>query len=226
MSCLGKTIQVVNKQVKSMEGLMKIKICGLREVEHAVLAAELGADLLGFVFADSPRKIVPEQARKIIDKLPSSVFKVGVFVNADIRVINDIISYCGLDIVQLHGEETPEYCSAVQAQVIKAWRIKNEHTLVELEPYRNFVEMFLLDTFVKGTAGGTGLTFDWSMVRRAARYGKIIMAGGLTPENVASAIKTAAPYGVDVSSGVETAGSKDMAKIESFIKQARGRNYA
>jgi phosphoribosylanthranilate isomerase len=187
-----------------------------------VLAAELGADLLGFVFADSPRKISPEQARRIIAELPSSVGKVGVFVNSDLGIINDIISYCGLDFAQLHGEETPEYCSAVQAPVIKAWRIKDEHSLTELEPYRECAEMFLLDTYVKGAAGGTGQTFDWSMARQAAGIGKVILAGGLTPENVALAIETAGPYGVDVSSGVETNGCKDAVKIEAFIKQARG----
>lgn len=205
---------------------MKIKICGLRDAGHALLAAELGADLLGFVFADSPRRISPEQARRIIAELPSSVGKVGVFVNSDLAVINDIISYCGLDLAQLHGEETPEYCLAVQAPVIKAWRVTDKYSPAELEPYRDCVEMFLLDTYVKGTVGGTGRTFDWSVVRKAAGFGNIILAGGLTPENVALAIEDAAPYGVDVSSGVETDGCKDAAKIEAFIKQARGIKYA
>ena len=205
---------------------MKIKICGLRETGHAVRAAELGADLLGFVFADSYRKISPQQARRVIAELPSAVAKVGVFVNGDLAVVNEIISYCGLDLAQLHGEETPAYCSAVQAPVIKAWRIKDEYSLAELEPYRGCVEMLLLDTYVKGAVGGTGLTFDWSVVRKAAGFGKVILAGGLTPENVALAIATAGPYGVDVSSGVETDGCKDIVKIEAFIRQARGEQDA
>ncbi|MDT3700066.1 MAG: phosphoribosylanthranilate isomerase [Thermincola sp.] len=205
---------------------MLIKICGLREADHALLTAELGADLLGFVFADSPRQIAPESAREIIARLPSAVGKVGVFVDCDLGVINDIISFCGLDFAQLHGKETPEYCLAVQAPVIKAWRIKDEESLTELLPYRDCVEMFLLDTYVKGAVGGTGQTFDWSLAGQAAEYGKIILAGGLTPENVALAVETVGPYGVDVSSGVETAGAKDMAKIAAFIKQARGRKYA
>lgn len=200
---------------------MKIKICGLREVSHALLAAELGADLLGFVFADSPRRITPDQARQIIAELPASVSKVGVFVNSGLETVNEIIPYCGLDFAQLHGEETPEYCSAVQAPVIKAWRVKDGQSLTQLENYRDCVEMFLLDTYVKGAVGGTGQVFDWSLAREAAGYGKIILAGGLTPENVASAIETASPYGVDVSSGVETDRRKDTAKIEAFIRQAR-----
>ena len=200
---------------------MKIKICGLREVGHALLAAELGADLLGFVFAESPRRITPDQARQIIAELPSSVQKVGVFVNSRLETINEIISYCGLDFAQLHGEETPEYCSTVQASVIKAWRVKDGQSLVQMEDYRDCVEMFLLDTYVKGAVGGTGQAFDWSLAREAAGYGKIILAGGLTPENVASAIETVRPYGVDVSSGVETNRCKDIAKIEAFIRQAR-----
>lgn len=205
---------------------MLIKICGLRETDHALQTAELGADLLGFVFADSPRQITPEAAREIIVRLPSAVRKVGVFVDCDLGLINDIISYCGLDFAQLHGQEPPEYCLAVQAPVIKAWRIKDEDSLVELLPYRDCVEMFLLDTYVKGAVGGTGQTFDWSLAGKAAEFGKVILAGGLTPENVALAVETVGPYGVDVSSGVETAGAKDMAKIAAFIKQARGRKYA
>lgn len=200
---------------------MKIKICGLRELGHAMLAAELGADLLGFVFAESPRRITPDQARQIIAELPASVQKVGVFVNSGLETINKIISYCGLDFAQLHGEETPEYCSAVQASVIKAWRVKDGQSLVQMEDYRDCVEMFLLDTYVKGAVGGTGQAFDWSLAREAAGYGKIILAGGLTSENVASAIETVRPYGVDVSSGVETNRCKDNAKIEAFIRQAR-----
>lgn len=204
---------------------MEIKICGLREAHHAQRAAELGADLLGFVFADSPRKVSPELAGRIIAGLPSTVRKVGVFVNEELDVINDIISFCGLDLAQLHGQETPAYCSAVQAPIIKAWRVKDEKSLIELEPYRGMVEIFLLDTYVQGTAGGTGQAFDWALARKAAGLGKIMLAGGLNPENVALAIKTAQPYGVDVSSGVETGGSKDLAKIEAFIRQARGTQY-
>lgn len=205
---------------------MNIKICGLKEAGPAVRAAELGADFLGFVFAESPRKVTPEQARLIISQLPSRVRKVGVFVDEDPQVINDIVSYCGLDLAQLHGRETPADCRELSCPVIKGFRVKDAGSLEDLEPYRGHVEMFLLDTYVKGVAGGTGKTFDWSLARHAAEYGKILLAGGLNPENVGSAVKAARPFGVDVSSGVETGGNKDLAKIEAFIRQVRGKQHA
>lgn len=205
--------------------MMKIKICGLKQEEHAIAAAELGADYLGFVFAESPRRVTPEQVQKIICKLPSSVLKVGVFLNQEPEEINSIISYCGLDFAQLHGNETSEHCRKVSGPVIKVIRIKDEHSLEQMEVYRNVVDIFLLDTYVQGISGGTGKTFKWPLAARASKYGKIILAGGLTPENVNTAISQAEPYAVDVSSGVETDRIKDPAKIEAFIRRVRGNQH-
>lgn len=199
---------------------MIIKICGLREPEHAVRTAALGADLLGFVFAKSPRQVTPEQVRKITAELPASVKKVGVFVDEDHDVVNDIVSFCGLDMVQLHGSESPDYCNKISCQVIKAFRVKDSTYLDEIKMYVNNVELLLLDTYMPGVHGGTGKTFDWSLAQGASELGKVILAGGLTPENVALAVKTN-PFGIDVSGGVETNGVKDLTKIELFIKQAR-----
>ncbi|PKM81789.1 MAG: phosphoribosylanthranilate isomerase [Firmicutes bacterium HGW-Firmicutes-14] len=201
---------------------MIIKVCGLKEKEHALSAARAGADLIGFVFAGSPRRVTPEQAGSIIRELPGTVKKVGVFVDEDSGVVNDIISRCGLDMVQLHGRETPDYCGEIICPVIKAFRIRDAETLNQMIPYRDKVEMFLMDTYVQGTTGGTGKTFDWSLARRASDLGKVLLAGGLTHGNVRTAIELAKPYGVDVSSGVETGGVKDITKIEAFIAEARG----
>lgn len=201
---------------------MIVKICGLRELEHALKAAQLGADLLGFVFAASPRRVSRKQAMEIISQLPARVRKVGVFVDEDYRVINDTAAFCGLDLIQLHGRETPDDCRKIACPVIKAFRVKDENSLAEMEPYQDCAEMFLLDTYIKGVAGGTGQTFDWSLARPASQYGRILLAGGLKPENVGLAIEMAGPFGVDVSSGVETEGRKDLAKIEAFIRQVRG----
>ncbi len=205
---------------------MMIKICGLKDVESAVTAAELGADLLGFVFAASPRRVAPEQVRSIIQALPGAVGKIGVFVDENPAVINEHVSYCGLDLVQLHGRETSEDCRQVACPVIKVIRVQDAASLAGMEEYRNSVKMFLLDTYIQGQAGGTGRAFDWSLARRAAGYGKIILAGGLNPANVQAALAAAKPYGVDVSSGVETGGRKDPAKIAEFINQVRGSENA
>lgn len=202
---------------------MKIKICGLKEVEHAVRAAELGADFIGFVFAESRRRVSPEQAQRIIRELPAEVRKVGVFVDENHAVINDIASFCGLDMVQVHGQETPEECRQITCPVIKAVRVKDAESLQMMGPYRDSVEMFLLDTYVEGASGGTGKTFDWMLARQASYYGKVLLAGGLDANNVSPAAAAARPYGVDVSSGVETAGVKDLAKIAEFITQVRGK---
>ena len=204
---------------------MIVKICGLKEARHAEAAAKLGANLLGFVFAESPRKTTPQQVREIIRQLPLTARKVGVFVDEDSQQVNDIVSFCGLDMAQLHGRETPDDCRKIFCPVIKGFRVSDAKSLEALEPYRNIVELFLLDTYVPGLAGGSGQTFDWSLARQAAKYGMILLAGGLNPENVGSAIKTAMPSGVDVSSGVETDGRKDLAKIEAFIKQVRGQQH-
>ncbi|MGA9753849.1 MAG: phosphoribosylanthranilate isomerase, partial [Desulfobaccales bacterium] len=199
--------------------MVRIKICGITNLEDALLAAELGADALGFIFyPKSPRKVAPEAARSIIAQLPPFVAAVGVFVDEDAAVVRALAARVGLDWVQVHGQESPEYCRGLGRRAIKGFRIKDASSLKQLEPFRGAVQAFLLDTYIKGQVGGTGEVFDWHLAREAKKYGRIILAGGLTPYNVAQAIATAQPDAVDAASGSEAApGRKDPVKLESFI---------
>jgi phosphoribosylanthranilate isomerase len=200
--------------------MVRIKICGITNLEDALLVAKLGADALGFIFyAKSPRMVAPETAREIIAQLPPFVAAVGVFVDEEAAVVQELAAQVGLDWVQLHGQESSEYCRGLGRKVIKGFRIKDEKSLLELEPYRDAVQVFLLDTYKKGQAGGTGEIFDWHLARQAKQYGPIILAGGLTSENVAQAIATAGPAAVDAASGIEAApGKKDPAKLRAFFR--------
>jgi phosphoribosylanthranilate isomerase len=200
--------------------MIRIKICGITNLEDALLAVELGADALGFIFyPKSPRKVAPETAREIIAQLPPFVASVGVFVNEAAAVVQELAAKVRLDWVQLHGQESPGYCRGLGRRVIKGFRIKDEISLKELAPYQGAVQAFLLDTYKKGQLGGTGETFNWRLAREAKKYGRIILAGGLTPENVAQAIAIALPAGVDTASGIEAApGKKDPAKLRAFFK--------
>lgn len=200
--------------------MVKVKICGITSVEIALTATNAGADALGFVFAPSRRQLTPERARQIIQELPPLVTKVGVFVNEPVELVNEIAQYCGLDVVQLHGQESPEYCQQMGRAVIKGISVRDSDSLAVLSAYQ--VQGFLLDTYHPDQRGGTGTTFDWSLMLEAQSNRPMILAGGLTPENVAQAVKLVQPYGVDVSSGVETNGIKDPFKIEAFIKGAKG----
>lgn len=199
--------------------MTRIKICGITSLEVALAATEAGTDALGFVFAPSSRRIQPVMAKEIISQLPPYVNAVGVFVNEKPEVVCQIAEYCGLHLIQLHGEETPEYCKDLNRPVVKAIRVAAPEHLLPMADYR--VQGFLLDSLVAGQQGGTGKSFPWNLAREAAQYGKIILAGGLNPDNVVTAINCALPYGVDVSSGVETGGTKDLAKICDFIKRVR-----
>jgi phosphoribosylanthranilate isomerase len=200
--------------------MIKIKICGITNLEDALLAAALGADALGFIFyPKSPRKLVPEVAREIIAQLPPFVASVGVFVDEAAAVVQDLAAKVGLDWVQLHGQESPEYCRNLGRRVIKGFRIQDENSLRELAPYRDAVQAFLLDTYKKGQVGGTGEVFDWHLAREAKKFGRIILAGGLTPENVSRAIAIAEPAAVDAASGTEAApGQKDPVKLRAFFQ--------
>jgi len=200
--------------------MIRIKICGITNLEDALLAAELGADALGFIFyPNSPRKVTPEAARAIIAQLPPFVAAVGVFVDEAAAVVQELAARVGLDWVQVHGRESTGYCRSLGRRVIKGFRIKDEKSLLELEPYRDVVQAFLLDAYKKGQVGGTGEVFDWHLAREAKKYGRIILAGGLTAENVAQAIATAKPAAVDAASGTEAApGRKDPAKLRAFFK--------
>lgn len=202
--------------------MVKIKVCGITNEDDALQAVAAGADALGFVFYDlSPRCISYETAERIIRKLPPFVVTVGVFVNNPIRSINLAVERCGIQVVQLHGDETPDFCSGIRHQVIKAFRVRDIASLENIRSYP--VSAFLLDAYVPGAYGGTGLTFNWETAKIAKQYGPIILAGGLNSNNVRKAVETVEPYAIDVSSGVEASpGKKDHAKVEEFIKRAKG----
>jgi phosphoribosylanthranilate isomerase len=200
----------------------RIKVCGITNQEDARAAVDLGADALGFIFVpDTPRYIEPEAAKRIISDLPPFITTVGVFADVPPEVILQTVRTCGLNAVQLHGSETPEYCNKISdLKLIKAFRVKDRNSLSSIPDYR--VSAYLLDTYGKGKKGGTGEIFNWDLAIEAKKYGRIIVAGGLTPENVAQAIKHVRPYAVDVGSGVEARpGKKDHSKIKAFIENVR-----
>ena len=201
--------------------MVKVKICGITNLEDALSAVQADADALGFVFCSaSPRNITPDQAADIIRQLPPFVQTVGLFVNADLATVNGTAERCGLDIVQLHGEESPEFCAAVRRRTIKAFRVKDAASLEMINCYP--VVACLLDAWSPVAHGGTGHRFNWQIAASAAARLPIILAGGLTPDNVAAAVQQVRPYAVDVSSGVEAApGKKDATLVREFIKKAR-----
>lgn len=201
--------------------MVKVKICGITCLDDALVAVDAGADALGFVFfAKSPRHVFPEQAAAIIRRLPPFVQTVGLFVDEPLKMVNETADLCGLDIVQLHGSESPEYCDAVARRVIKAFRVRDITCLEPMNSYRTAA--FLLDAWSPTAHGGTGRTFNWEVASCAAQVNRIILAGGLTPDNVAEAIQQVRPYGVDVSSGVEfSPGKKDGRKLADFIANAK-----
>ena len=199
---------------------VRIKICGITNEQDALAAARLGADALGFIFAPSPRRISPKDARLIIKALPPPVHTVGVFVDEDLGEVSSVAEMCGLDILQFHGSESAEYCERFNKRVIKALRLRNRQDLESLGKYAGVVHALLLDTYVPDRLGGTGMTFNWEWAVEAKRYGRIILAGGLNPTNVAAAISIAKPYGVDASSGLEQRpGVKDHEKMMQFIEE-------
>ncbi|PAD35444.1 phosphoribosylanthranilate isomerase [Terribacillus saccharophilus] len=199
---------------------MIVKICGIQSVETGRMAVEAGADMIGFVFADSRRKVSPEQAARIGKELPAQVKKVGVFVNEPIESLLDIVETAGLDYIQLHGDETPDYVKAINKPVIKAFSVASEDDLKQLADYQ--CEYYLLDSPAEAYRGGNGTAFDWSLASsEAISREKLFLAGGLHSENVQQAIGEVSPVGVDVSSGVETEGQKDPIKIKQFITAAK-----
>jgi phosphoribosylanthranilate isomerase len=202
---------------------VRIKICGLTRLEDVQEAVTAGADAAGFIFAPgSPRQISLEQAAGLCRGVPPLVSRIGVFVDADAGFIRSAVAACGLHAVQLHGAENPEFCRTdFGAAVIKAWRVRDR---TSLETLRHFdTHAWLLDTYVPGQAGGTGVCCDWALAAQATAWGRpVILAGGLTPANVGDAIRQARPFAVDVSSGVESApGLKDPAKVRALVRAVR-----
>jgi phosphoribosylanthranilate isomerase len=201
--------------------MIKIKICGITSLDDALAAAAAGADALGFNFyKKSPRCIEPQKAAEIIEQLPPFIVPVGIFVNEREDRIREILASTGIQAVQFHGDESPEFCQRFGGRVIKAFQVKDKESLQNMAHYR--VGAFLLDSYRDDVRGGTGVAFDWHLAVVAKTFGKVILAGGLTPENVAEAVKLVQPYGVDVAGGVEKEkGVKDHAKLKKFITEVR-----
>ncbi len=213
--------------------MTRIKICGIKEEAHALAIAEAGADFIGLVFASSPRQVTPARAEKIVSALKKSKTTtevVGVFANTPAAKVNKIADFCHLDWVQLSGDEPWGYCRDLAIPVIKVIRVSRHQQPKQIcadlaygtKILNTQKHLFLLDVNVREKYGGTGKTFDWNLAKPIAAQFTVIVAGGLTPANIAEAIRTASPWGVDVSSGVETRGAKDMAKVMKFIEAVRG----
>lgn len=203
--------------------MVPVKICGIRHAEDAAAAVEAGASALGFNFWNgTPRYISPAEAARIIAGIPQRIWTVGVFVDEALERVLDIASQTGVRVLQLHGSESPEYLQRLGSlPKIKAIKVSNDFQPEQLHRYPS-ASAFLLDCHVPGLVGGTGQTFDWSLAERATSYGKIILAGGLHPENVGMAVRQVRPWAVDVCSGVEiTPGRKDPRRIREFIQAVR-----
>jgi phosphoribosylanthranilate isomerase len=201
---------------------VKVKICGITNLADAQVAVEAGADMLGFIFCEtSPRFMTVKAVADISRQLPPHVARVGVFVNPDEDLVMRTIADCGLNILQFHGDEPPEFCTQFGLMSVKAFRVRDAESLRPLPDYQT--EAWLLDTYAVGKAGGTGTTFNWDLAIEAQKLGKpIFLAGGLTPENVADAVRRVQPFAVDVSSGVEASpGKKDHAKVKAFVTTAK-----
>ncbi|MCD2223992.1 phosphoribosylanthranilate isomerase [Listeria cossartiae] len=200
---------------------MIVKICGLKKAVDVAAAVENGADMIGFVFAKSKRQVTIEQAHQLAENIPATVKKVGVFVNPTEEELTAAIKGVPLDIVQLHGQEPTEQANRTDAEVIKAFPVKDGKLPPSINDYPN--AYILLDAPAEEYEGGSGKTFDWDKINSdALTKNKLIIAGGLNAGNVQVAIKRFEPYAVDISSGVETNGEKNPEKIKNFIKTAKG----
>ncbi|MCC2456225.1 MULTISPECIES: phosphoribosylanthranilate isomerase [Bacillus] len=200
---------------------MKVKICGITDVETAKSACEYGADALGFVFAESKRKITPKRAKEIILELPANVLKIGIFVNESVEVIQKIADECGLTHVQLHGDEDNYQIRRLNIPSIKSLGVTSESDMENAQRYET--DYILFDSPKEKFHGGNGKTFSWELLGHMPKElrKKMILAGGLNALNIEEAIRTVRPYMVDVSSGVETEGKKDVEKIKQFIIKAK-----
>ena len=214
-------LQLIRASPYNPRIMVKVKICGNTNLDDTMAAVQAGADAVGFVlYAKSPRAISPKTAADIIARLPPFVTPVGVFVDEDLQVVREMMDECGLLLAQLHGSESPEYCKDLKRAVVKAVRVRDRRDFELMSRYQ--VAGYLLDAYVQGIPGGTGMAIDWDLAADAAQLGPIVLAGGLTPENVEEAIRRARPYGVDVTSGVEAfPGKKDHAKLRTFVANAK-----
>jgi phosphoribosylanthranilate isomerase len=197
-----------------------IKICGITNIEDGKKAASLRVDALGFIFAPSFRRVEPDVAKKIILALPKTLLKVGVFVNEEQKEVLRVAEYCGINALQFHGKESPEFCQKFFHPVFKAIHIRDLESLKDMEKYHDF--SILLETYSPVQADGTGKPFPWEIASKAKEKRNFILSGGLNPGNVGEAIKKVRPWGVDVCSGVEAIqGKKDPSKMVEFIKEVR-----
>ena len=200
----------------------QVKICGVTNVADALAAAEAGADMIGLNFYEqSPRYLSLATAAEISRAMSPFVLRVGVFVNPEAAQVMEAIVACGLNLLQFHGDEDSDFCTQFGLMSVKALRVRDAESLQTLENFNT--DAFLLDAYAKSGLGGTGEKFNWDLAVAAQKFGKpIFLAGGLTPENVADAVKQVRPFAVDVSSGVESApGKKDTAKVRAFIAAVR-----
>lgn len=203
--------------------MLRVKICGITSLEDASLAVRLGVHALGFILAPSPRQVSPEAVRDIVRGIPPLVQTVGVFVNEAPSRVMEIMGFCGLDLAQLHGDESPDDCEALTPRAIKALRLRDESSLAVAETYRGKVRAVLLDSYVKGRRGGTGTTLDWDLAARGLELGiPVILAGGLNPGNVRRAVSVVRPFAIDVNSGVEERpGRKSPALMDRLMEIVR-----
>jgi len=204
--------------------MVRVKFCGITDIEDARQAVLLGVHALGFVFAPSPRQVSPEKARVIINSLPPFIQVVGVFLDQDPAGVRDIAAFCGLDLIQLHGNESPDMCMELMPRTIKAFCLKDESSLESVEPYRGKARAFLLDTYSQGgERGRTGRTFDWNLALKCKSKGvPVILAGGLNPSNVCDAIRRVRPWAVDVNSGIEAKpGRKNVLLMREMMESVR-----
>ncbi len=198
---------------------MFIKICGMTRREDIDFAVAHGVDAVGFIFAASPRQVTPQHVNELAKGV--DVLKVGVFVNEDINRIRDIREQCGLDIIQLHGDESPQYCSDVGGRLFKAFRLKDIESISRFADYPSEINI-LLDAYVIGQAGGTGKQIDFSVLDQIKDFSRIILAGGVGPKNVVELLRRYNPFGIDINSKVESSpGIKDHAKISEFFDQLK-----
>ena len=200
--------------------LTLIKICGIKDMNTAHIAIDSGVNALGFVFAQSSRRIFPEDAKKIIQTLPKNILRVGVFVNASVSLVKEIAEYCNLTALQFHGMENVNYCRQYKRKVIKAIKVSKDGQLFpDPSSYEGIVKYFLTDTYQPDVDGGTGKVFPWKNLETVKKYGLVILAGGLNPNNIFQALSVTNPWGVDVSSGVETGDCKDEKKIKKYMEE-------